>query len=100
MNINELLTNGALQEKITNAESLEEIVKILAAEGIEIAVEQLEAALAKSGAEEMGELTEDALDDVSGGASAAGIVIKTIIEMIKKGKFPKVGGPILPIFRK
>ena len=53
-----------LKEKLGKAESLDEVVKILAEEGIAVTKEELEAALAQG---ENGELSEEALSAVSGG---------------------------------
>ena len=57
-----------LQAKISDAESLEDVLRICAEEGISISKEQLEA-LEASTAD--GELSEDALDAVSGGGLLA-----------------------------
>ena len=53
-----------LEEKIKNAESLDEVVKVCAEEGVEVTKEELEAVLSQL---ENTELDENALDDVSGG---------------------------------
>lgn len=65
-----------LEEKIKNAESLDEIINACAEAGIEVTKEQLEAELKRL---ENTELGEDDLEDVSGGlvvttAVAAGAV--------------------------
>lgn len=52
-----------LKEKVDKAENLDEVIAILNAEGVEITKEQLEAAVAA----ENDELSEDDLDNVSGG---------------------------------
>ena len=59
-----------LQAKISDAESLEDVVRICAEEGITVSKEQLEA-LEASTAD--GELSEDALDSVAGGIMAGWI---------------------------
>lgn len=59
-----------LQAKISDAESLEDVVRICAEEGITVSKEQLEA-LEASTAD--GELSEDALDGVAGGIMAGWI---------------------------
>lgn len=53
-----------LKEKLGKAESLDEVVKVLAEEGLEVTKEELETALAQG---ENGELSEEALASVSGG---------------------------------
>lgn len=53
-----------LKEKLGKAESLDEVVKVLAEEGLAVTKEELEAALAQG---ENGELSEEALAAVSGG---------------------------------
>ena len=53
-----------LKEKLGKAENLDEVVKILTEEGLEVTKEELEAALAQG---ENGELSEEALSAVSGG---------------------------------
>lgn len=60
--------SSELQAKINSAESLEDVVRICAEEGISISKEQLEA-LEASTAD--GELSEDTLDAVSGGGLLA-----------------------------
>lgn len=66
--MNEIIITEELEAKLAAAESLEEVVKACAEEGIEITLEQLEAAIARIPQE--GELTEDTLDNVAGGASS------------------------------
>lgn len=53
-----------LEAKLQNAETLEDVQKVFAEEGIEVTMEQLEAELAKA---KNGELDENALDNVAGG---------------------------------
>lgn len=60
----EFVLTTELEEKIKNAESLDEFVKICAKEGIEVTREQLEAEVAR---QENGDLSEEDLDNVSGG---------------------------------
>ena len=60
----EMVISSALEEKLKNAESLDEVVQACAEEGIAITKEQLESPL-PSGPE--GELSAEALDNVSGG---------------------------------
>ena len=62
--IEEFEVSEELKEKLGKAESLDEVVKILAEEGLEVTKEELEAALAQG---ENGELSEEALSAVSGG---------------------------------
>lgn len=60
----EMTISAALEEKLRGAESLDEVVQVCAEAGIPVAKEQLECP-AVSGLD--GELSEDALDNVSGG---------------------------------
>ena len=69
-----------LKEKLGKAENLEEVVKILTEEGLEVTKEELEAALAQG---ENGELSEEALSAVSGGINWRRIV--TIIRYYTRG---------------
>ena len=69
-----------LKEKLGKAESLDEVVKILTEEGLEVTKEELEAALAQG---ENGELSEEALSAVSGGINWRRIV--TIIRYYTRG---------------
>ena len=62
--IEEFEVSEELKEKLGKAESLDEVVKILAEEGLEVTKEELEAALAQG---ENGELSEETLSAVSGG---------------------------------
>ena len=69
-----------LEEKIANAQSEEELLKILTDAGIDISLEKLRAAVSANG-----ELDEAALDNVSGGGA-----IWSVIRNI----FRPLGGPI------
>lgn len=60
----EMTISAALEEKLRGAESLDEVVQVCAEAGIPVTKEQLECP-AVSGPD--GELSEDALDNVSGG---------------------------------
>lgn len=53
-----------LEEKIRNAETVDEVIRACAEEGIQVTKEQLETGLMP---ESEGELIEDMLDNVSGG---------------------------------
>lgn len=53
-----------LEQKLRNAESLDEVVQACAEEGITVTKEQLEASLSS---DPEGELSAEALDNVSGG---------------------------------
>ena len=57
----------ALKEKLGKAESMEEVVRAFSEEGIEVSAEQLEAMLNEATSAD-GEISEEALDHVSGGA--------------------------------
>lgn len=65
-----------LEEKIKDAETLEDLVKVCAEAGVEVTKEQLEAELAKM---ESDELDENALDDVAGGVVIAPAIAIAII---------------------
>jgi len=74
-----------LEEKIVNAESLDEIVALCAAEGIQVTKEQLEAELAMRSKD--GELDENDLDAVAGGSGALvalGVIIAICVWQAKK----------------
>ena len=58
--------NDEIRAKISNAASMDEVVRICAEAGIPVTKEQLEASDNTTGAE--GELSEEALDAVSGGS--------------------------------
>ena len=60
----EMTISAALEEKLRGAESLDEVVQVCAEAGVPVTKEQLECP-AVSGPD--GELSEDALDNVSGG---------------------------------
>ena len=62
--IEEFEVSEELKEKLGKAESLDEVVKVLAEEGLAVTKEELETALAQG---ENGELSEEALAAVSGG---------------------------------
>ena len=62
----ELLKDPAKAEEIL-ADSIEETQANLKANGLDFSIEELEALAAKVTVQEQGELSEDALDDVSGG---------------------------------
>lgn len=56
----------ALKEKLGKAESMEDVVRAFSEEGIEVSAEQLEAMLNQVTSAD-GEISEEALDHVSGG---------------------------------
>lgn len=60
----EMEISHALQEKLEKAESLDEVIQACAEEGITLTKEQLEASLSS---DPEGELSAEALDNVSGG---------------------------------
>ena len=96
--MNEFIITEELEAKLAAAESLDEVVKACAEEGIEITLEQLEAAIA--GITQDGELTEDTLDNVAGGASVA----SSLLFIISRIKLPIIipGCPFprpRPVFR-
>lgn len=57
----------ALKEKLGKAESMEDVVRAFSEEGIEVSAEQLEVMLNQVTSAD-GEISEEALDHVSGGA--------------------------------
>ena len=72
----ELQITPELEEKIRNSESLDEIVQLCTDAGIPVTKEQIEAGLKTAGDEE---LSETALDNVSGGGLFSLSVIIGII---------------------
>lgn len=60
----EVMQNEAANERLENANGIEEIAAILKEYGVEVTAEELQEIVVKSSA---GELTEDALDMVAGG---------------------------------
>ena len=60
----ELLNDKDLVAKLENAESAQEVSELLAGKGVEISAEQIEAVMAK----DQGELSEENLENVAGGA--------------------------------
>lgn len=67
--MDEKIMSEALEAKLTAAQTMEDVIKAFAEEGIEVTREQLEEALRQYQAGENGELGEDALDAVAGGIS-------------------------------
>lgn len=65
--MDEKTMSEALEAKLTAAQTMEDVIKAFAEEGIEVTREQLEEALRQYQAGENGELGEDALDAVAGG---------------------------------
>ena len=60
----ELLNDKDQVAKLENAESAQEVSELLAGKGVEISAEQIEAVMAK----DQGELSEENLENVAGGA--------------------------------
>ena len=60
----ELLNDKDLVAKLENAENAQEVSELLAGKGVEISAEQIEAVMAK----DQGELSEENLENVAGGA--------------------------------
>ena len=60
----ELLNDKELVAKLENAENAQEVSELLAGKGVEISAEQIEAVMAK----DQGELSEENLENVAGGA--------------------------------
>lgn len=87
MEMNKELSKAA-EAKLEAAETLEEMVKILAEEGVEITVEQLSATMDAND----GELNENDLDNVAGGCPPFVVVGGVIIawwlwlQMMKRRK--------------
>lgn len=61
--MDQIVISDSLKAKLDTAETMDEVVRVCAEEGIEVTKEQLEAAAAMDG-----ELTEGDLDSVNGGA--------------------------------
>ena len=64
MNIHELLQDEEFAKAVDNADSLEDVVKLINSKGIEVSVEDIQKAM---DAAESGELSEDSLESVAGG---------------------------------
>lgn len=79
--------SNSLDEKIQQAETLEEVIEACAAEGIEVTKEQLEAAMLPN---TNGELNEDMLDAVSGGGFLS--TVRRIIQNYRASNYRGGGG--------
>lgn len=66
-----LVFSDSLKAKLAEAETLEDVVKVCAKEGLEVTLEQLQAAEAT----QKDEFDEDDLDNVAGGLSLLGPII-------------------------
>ena len=88
MGIEELTLDQELEEKIENAQNLEDVVAILREKGVEITEAQLKAVLAA----EEGELDEATLEAVAGGKVNWKGVLKFICDTIRNG-LPRPVGP-------
>ena len=84
MNMEELLNDQSFRESLEKVESLAEAVKLLKSKGLEVTEEELKAAIDAP----EGELDENALKDVAGGAS-----LPSWLRRISR----ILGGPIMPI---
>lgn len=87
--MNEFAITEEVKAQLSKAESMEDVVEILAQAGVSVTKEQLEAQIALENAE--GELSEENLDAVAGGAKLISI-LRYIL--------PLLPGPILPHFPK
>lgn len=87
MSIDELLKDEALVEQVKAATSLEEVVELFYAKGIELNTDELKAALRA----EEGELDEIALDSVTGGRFAVARLIRTIVPFLHPIPSPIIG---------
>ena len=67
MNIEHLMNNEEFKAKLSAAENTAEMAEVFASYGVEVSEEELKEAMAPVAAGEGGELSEDALDMVSGG---------------------------------
>lgn len=76
-----------LEEKVRNAETVEEVVQACAEAGIQVTKEQLEAELLP---ETEGELSEDMLDNVSGGGIFS--FVRRIISYYRASNYNGGGG--------
>lgn len=70
--MDEKIMSEALEAKLEAAQTMEDVIKAFAEEGIEVTREQLEEALRQYQASESGELSEETLDAVAGGAKLRG----------------------------
>ena len=76
-----------LEEKIRNAETVEEVVQVCTEAGIQVTKEQLEAELLP---QTEGELSEDMLDNVSGGGIFS--LVRRIISYYRASNYNGGGG--------
>ena len=67
--------SDSLKAKLDNAETMDDVVRVCAEEGIEVTKEQLEAAAASMD----DELNEDDLDNVNGGVALFAIAVAVAI---------------------
>lgn len=83
----EILISKEFEEKIQQAKTLEDVVQACAEEGIQVTKEQLEGAMLP---ESDGELTEDMLDNVSGGGLFS--LVRKIINTYRAINYKGGGG--------
>lgn len=85
--MDEMQISPELEKKIQQAETVEEVVQACAEEGIQVTKAQLEAEMLP---EIDGELSEDMLDNVSGGGIFR--IIRTIVSIYRASKYNGGGG--------
>lgn len=75
--MDEMIISKELEAKLQAAQTIEDVIKVCAEEGIELSKEQLEDVLSQYQAGENGELSEDSLDTVAGGINWLDIIRNT-----------------------
>ena len=88
MEIKELVQNEDFRKAMSAAQSLEEVMDLLKANGLEVSEEDLNALLAQR---QTGELDEEALENVAGGAKRVFSYLRPLLPLL-----PLIPVPILP----
>ena len=73
------MDNEKLAKELEACQSNEEILKVLADNGINVTAEEVDALVKKAQAQESGELGEDALEDVAGGGAVLNLLTRSIV---------------------
>ena len=89
----EFVITQEMEDKLKQAQTVEEVVEILAAEGIEVSAEELKAVLEGPVVDENGQISEAALDNVTGGALWLWKLLPLLPKLLPKPR------PIVPFWR-
>jgi predicted ribosomally synthesized peptide with nif11-like leader len=90
--IEELLANTEFADKLAQCETCDEIAALFGTEGIEVSGEELERAVAQvSVPSENGEISEENLEQVVGGISAAVAVLVNLFRSCGPILLPRIG---------